>query len=750
MRLLFCLILFAEFSLSYAQTNTIRGGLVNYVNPFIGTGHSKIKSAGIFGKGTEELGQTLPAVLVPNGMNAWTPQTRNTEKKCVAPYYYEDEILLGFRNSHWIVGGCTQDYGSMTITPQFGQLRTDSNSKGSKFSHLEEIAQPNYYSVHLKDEQLKAEMTGRSRSAIFKFTYNKSGKAFFVITSNSDENQGFVGYDKEKNIIYGWNPVHRIYQGLGESAGFSGHFVIELPSQPIDFGLFNQGVWVCFLVKSNESLLLKSASSFCDVDGALRNLKSEIPHWDFNRTLTETTNEWNRHLSKIEIISGDYKEKERFYTALYHASFLPRIITDVDGRRPKFDNGPGKCMIISGNNEFYTDFSLWDTYRALHPLLNILSPERNGLMMQSLVDMYKEGGWLPIFPCWNSYTAAMIGDHAISVITDAYIKGSRNFDVRTAYEAMRKNAFVTPKSSDEYINGKGRRALTSYLKYGYVPLEEPVKEAFHKQEQVSRTLEYAYDDFCLAQMALALEQEKDYNALIKRSKNYKNVVNPKTGYVQGKNKKGHFLHEFNAAERTSFITEGAPCHYTWYVPHDPYGLIKAMGGKDDYISRLDSLFAEKRYWHGNEPCHQVSYMYNYVGEPWKTQKEVRNILVTEYGNDEGGLSGNDDAGQMSAWYIFSSLGFYPVCPGTPFYMIGSPLHAAARLRLPNGRFFEIIAHNQSPENIYIQSAKYNGQPYHKNYITHQMIMGGGVLEFEMGNKPNMSWGADATDCQPKD
>lgn len=749
MRRLISISFFFIFTIAISQVQTRRGGLVNYVNPLIGTGHNKMQPSGIYGKGTEELGQTLPAVLVPNGMNAWTPQTRNTEKKCVAPYYYEDNRFLGFRNSHWIVGGCTQDYGSMTITPQFERLRMDENEKGTRFSHNDEISQPNYYSVSLKDEQIKAEMTGRSRSAIFKFTYQKGGKAYFVITSNSDEHQGYVGYDKVRNIIYGWNPVHRIYQGLGESAGFSGHFVIELPAQPVEFGLFEQGAWVCFHVKKNETLMIKAASSFCDLDGAIKNLKTEIPHWDFNRTLTETTNEWDRHLGRIEIAGNNYKEKERFYTAFYHASFLPRMINDVDGRRPKFDNSVNS-QIIKNNCPYYTDFSLWDTYRALHPFLNILSPELNGTMMQSLVDMYKEGGWLPIFPCWNSYTAAMIGDHAISVITDAYIKGVRNFDVTTAYQAMHKNAFEVPKKQEDYKNGKGRRALESYLKYDYIPLEEPVEEAFHKQEQVSRTLEYAYDDYCLAQMALALEEEKDYNSLIKRSKNYKHVLNGRTGYVQGRSKKGRFLTEFNATERTRFITEGAPCHYTWYVPHDPYGLMKAMGGKKEYILRLDSMFSEKRYWHGNEPCHQVPYMYNYAGEPWKTQLRVRQIINAEYGNDEGGLSGNDDAGQMSAWYLFSSLGFYPVCPGTPFYMIGSPLHTAAKIHLPNGRSFEIIAHNQDENNVYIQSAKFNGQPYTKNYITHQMIMTGGVLEFEMGPQPNIQWGASTENCPPKD
>ena len=312
---------------------------------------------------------------------------------------------------------------------------------------------------------------------------------------------------------------------------------------------------------------------------------------------------------------------------------------------------------------------------------------------------------------------------------------------------MRKNAFESPRSIDDYKNGMGRRALDSYLKYGYIPLEDSVPDAFHDKEQVSRTLEYAYDDFALVQLASMFGTKNDYLSLIKRSQNYRNVIDPSTGYAQGRYADGSFLKEDNAFSFTDFITEGAPCHYTWYVPHDVKGLTNVMGGEEVFISKLDSMFSEGRYWHGNEPCHQIAYMYNYVGQPWKTQKHVNNILKMEYLNAPGGLSGNDDAGQMSAWYIFSALGFYPVCPGMPYYVIGSPTFDKVEIRLENGKLFTMISNNVSSENIFIQSVLLNGKPYDKNYILHDDIMSGSTFEFTMGSSPNTSWGV-APDSRP--
>ena len=727
------------------------------INTFTGTSPSITKTAGLFGKKTEEFGQTLPAVLVPNGMNFWTPQTRWTEKKCVAPYYYKDAEFQGFRNSHWIVGGCTQDYGSFTLAV---------GEKDWPLNHEQETSRPDYYAIVLPEAGVGAEMTATSRAAIFRFTPLGKGetadplladrvvsaqKGFRRITlrlvPNSDEKESTITLDAANNRLYATNPVHRIYQGWGESAGFTGHYVLTWKDRLVDSRITDSIAYLTFEVPEGRPLIVKAASSFTGKDGAWKNLQAEIPHWDFLKVRMQLNETWLQHLSKmsVEKTEGGEMRLHQFYGAFYRASFLPHEINDVDGRYPQFAGKDSICSLHkggAGGGSSYMDFSMWDTYRAVHPLLNIISPTKSGDMMQSLVRMYEQGGWLPIFPCWNSYTAAMIGDHCASVLADAYVKGIRNFDAEKAYEAMRKNAFETPASVEEYKNGMGRRALQSYLKYGYIPLEDEVSDAFHTNEQVSRTLEYAYDDFCVAQMAKALGKNDDYKVLMARSENWRNVLNPQTGYVDGRYADGRFQNEVSPFQKQKFITEGAPCHYSWYVPQNPKGLIAAMGGREQFVSKLDSMFTEGRYWHGNEPCHQVAYMFNYAGEPWRTQQYVRHILDTEYLDDAGGLSGNDDAGQMSAWLLFSYMGFYPVCPATPYYMIGSPVFPKLTLNLENGKAFTIIAENASSENIYIQSAELNGQPYTHNYLLHEDIMKGGELHFVMGNKPNPAWGRE--------
>ncbi len=727
------------------------------INTFTGTSPSITKTAGLFGKKSEEFGQTLPAVLVPNGMNFWTPQTRWTEKKCVAPYYYKDTEFQGFRNSHWIVGGCTQDYGSFTLAV---------GEKDWPLNHEQETSRPDYYAIVLPEAGVGAEMTATSRAAIFRFTPLGKGEAadplladrvqqvqkgFRRITlrlvPNSDEKESTITLDAANNRLYATNSVHRIYQGWGESAGFTGHYVLTWKDRLVDSRITDSIAYLTFEVPEGRPLIVKAASSFTGKDGAWKNLQAEIPHWDFLKVRMQLNETWLQHLSKmsVEKTEGGEMRLHQFYGAFYRASFLPHEINDVDGRYPQFAGKDSICSLPkgrAGGGSSYMDFSMWDTYRAVHPLLNIISPTKSGDMMQSLVRMYEQGGWLPIFPCWNSYTAAMIGDHCVSVLADAYVKGIRNFDAEKAYEAMRKNAFETPASVEEYKNGMGRRALQSYLKYGYIPLEDEVSDAFHTNEQVSRTLEYAYDDFCVAQMAKALGKTDDYKALMARSENWRNVLNPQTGYVDGRYADGRFQNEVSPFQKQKFITEGAPCHYSWYVPENPKGLIAAMGGREQFVSKLDSMFTEGRYWHGNEPCHQVAYMFNYAGEPWRTQKYVRHILDTEYLDDAGGLSGNDDAGQMSAWLLFSYMGFYPVCPATPYYMIGSPVFPKLTLNLENGKAFTIIAENASSENIYIQRAELNGQPYTHNYLLHEDIMKGGELHFVMGNKPNPAWGRE--------
>lgn len=755
-------IIFTLLSISCGDKHTEVKYFISYVDTRVGTAASVTNNAGVFGKHTEEYGQTLPAVLEPNGMNFWTPQTQDTELKCISPYYYSDTLLQGFRNSHWIVGGCTQDYGSMTLMTVTDSLRCSPEKRATPFSHDDEIATPAYYSVELPEESVKAELTSRSRSAIFRFTYHNAGKAYILVNPNSDEGLGCISVDTVSKRIYGYNPVHRIYQRWGEYAGYDGHFVLEYQKEISEFGTFCNdsvfpesmsiankkgiGIYIGFDVKQDEQVLVKIASSFVSHDGALKNLKSEIPYWDFDETRSQLTDIWEKHFATINVCSDDEASKRKFYGAFYRASFLPRTFSDVDGRYPSFAKGE-PVMSLSCGNTYYDDFSVWDTYRALHPMLNIITPSKAGQMMNSLMLKYEQGGWLPVFPCWNSYTAAMIGDHCISLLCDAYIKGVEGFDICKAYEAMRQNAFVHP-SEKEYLDGCGRRALSSYLKYGYIPLEDSVMEAFHTCEQVSRTLEYSYDDYVLSVVARKLGKSADADLLQKRAGNYRNVINPSTGYAQGRYLDGSFLNDDNAFRFTGFITEGAPCHYTWYVPHDVYGLMDIMGGKDAFVAKLDSMFSQNRYWHGNEPCHQIAFMYNYAGKPWKTADAVRYIMDTEYIDSPGGLSGNDDAGQMSAWYMFAAIGFYPVCPGSEYYILSAPTFSKVEFCLENGRTFVLNAPGVSDKNRYIKSVRLNGRNYSLNYISHKDIMSGGVMEFEMTDDPMTGWGTDIKDCPP--
>ncbi len=714
--------------------------LLGYVDTRVGSAEASTMTAGLFGKGSEEHGQTIPAVCVPHGMTLWTPQTRDTEEKCIAPYYYADSDLQGFRASHWISGGCTQDYGSVSIAALGGSLRTSPLSRASRLDRDSEIARPDYYSVSLPEEGLKAEMTGLSRSGIFRFAYDADGIGHLVVNPNTDEGAGWIEIDTLRREIKGRNPVHRIYQGWGEPAGFSGWFIVKYPEDldVVSSGVFRGddvyegsskaegapgiGAYVSFRRKKDAPVTVKVGNSFTSLDGARLNLEKELRDLDFDAVRAEVAQIWDSHLGKIEVEGGSEEDKGKFYGSLYRASLLPRVVSDVDGSYVSFA-GTGEVLKMEPGRDYYDDYSMWDTYRAEHPLITILDPKRSSDMMYSLVLKARQGGWMPIFPCWGSYTAAMIGDHCSVAIADAVAKGVTDFPVQEAYAYLRKNAFESPATRQEYVDGKGRRALESYLKYGYVPLEDGVEDAFHKNEQTSRTLEYAFDDFALSRLARQLGHNEDAALLEKRAQNYRNVIDPKLGYANGRHADGTWADSIKPFTFNSFITEGAPCHYTWYVPHDPEGLIDILGGKKAVEAKLDSLFELKRYWHGNEPCHQIVYLYDAVDRPDKAAKWIKHIMDTEYKDIPGGLAGNDDAGQMSAWYVFSAMGFYPVCPGTPEYWLGTPL-------------FDKVTIHTSPTSTFIiektdkvKTPTLNGIALDSHRLNHNALTTGSHLQF---------------------
>ena len=727
--------------------------LLQYVQPLAGTAPAATISAIKHSEagGTESNANTIPAVTLPFAMTQWTPQTRQTEIKCQPPYFYQDKMLSGFRGTHWLSGSCTQDYGSFTIMPVVGKLKTNVKDYAIPFSHADEITTPAYYKIDLPANHCTTEITSTLRCGMMQFTMQQDDSLYLLIMPNSDKENGFVKCDAAKGEIYGYNPAHRIYQGWGEPAGFSGWFFIKVEKTIANSGTFSGGeifsvdsiqnkkdigAFVGFKMNKGEQLQIRIGTSFSSLDGAKKNLQTEIATQNFDDILAQSKQVWEEALSQIKVQTGNQKDKRIFYTAMYHSMQHPRLFNDVDGSYPKFAGNYEVKKMADGN--YYDDFSMWDIYRAQLPLFEILQPKLVNQFVQSIILKGQQGGWLPIFPCWNSYTAAMIGDHATAFIASAYNKGIRNYDVNAAYAVMRKNAFETAANFAEYKNGMGRRALLSYIKYGFIPMEDSVQEAFHKKEQVSRTLEYAFDDYALSVVAKALNKTADYLKLYQRSFNYKNVFDKSVGMVRGKYTDGKWVENFNADKRASYITEGTARQYTFYVPQDINGLLKIMGGTKKLENALDSLFAKNEYWHGNEPGHQIPFLYNYTASPSKTQHTVQKILNEEYSDGPGGLSGNDDAGQMSAWYVFAAMGFYPVNPVSDEYVLCTPLFDQVTLQLQKQQL-QIICKKQSPKSIYIKKVQWNGKLYDKNFIRYADIMKGGIMEIELSDTP-ANWG----------
>lgn len=580
-----CLAALAGSNAAMAQS------LVKYVQPMAGSGTATTPAALKHGSGFALFANTIPAVTTPFAMTQWTPQTQTSENKCVPPYYYKDDRFTGIRGSHWLSGSCTQDYGSVTIMPISGKLKTAAAQYAAKFSHADEESTPYQYSINLKAYNIMASVTSTDRCAILSFTAQKADSVYLLITPNSDYNKGYIKVDDATGEVYGHNPVHRIYQGWGKEAGFDGHFVVKVNRKAGNSGTFTEnkvstaniisnkkavGAYLGFKLNAGETLQVRVGTSFSNVEGARKNLHAEIPGWNFEAIAAKNKAIWEKTLSQITLQTQSEKDKRIFYTSYYHAMQQPRLYNDVDGTYPKFASNHQLMQLKSGN--YYDDFSLWDTYRAHLPLMEILQPKVVDNFAQSLVLKGQQGGYLSIFPCWNSYTSEMIGDHCTSVIASAYLKGISKNNPQEAYRLMRQNAFDLPASKADYEEGKGRRALDSYLKYGYIPVEDSVPDAFHKKEQVSRVLEYAYDDYALAQMALKMGKKADYDSLMKRSAYYRNVFDKNVGLVRGRHADGSWVSPYKPDGKEYYITEGTPRQYTFYVPHDVPGLANLMGG----------------------------------------------------------------------------------------------------------------------------------------------------------------------------
>ena len=660
----------------------------------------------------------------------------------------------------------------------------DESFKGyeSDYSHNEEEASPGYYAVQLKDYGIKAELTATEHAGFHRYTFPKSEEAHIIIDIthsltpgrdtyvkivNDNQIEGKVTGDMEGSndlplTCYFFAEFSNAFSSVGTWNGYSIHNGLKEIS-----GTDGVGAFANFTTEEGEQVLVKVGISFVSIEGAKKNLQAELSHWDFQKVVKQAKVEWNKKFDKIEIKGGTEAQKTIFYTSMYHSLMFPRVFSDVDGKYyshfdDKIHGTPGE--------RYYVDFSLWDTYRAQHPLLAYLEPERQNEMIRTFLTMYDQGGSLPLHVSYkNHYQPVMIGDHATSVIVDSYKKGLRDYDIEKAYEAMRKNATVPGERP------KSRYGLDFYMNLKYIPAEKI-------RESVSVTLENAYDDWCLAEMAKDLGKTDDYQLFSERAGYYTNLYDKQTGFFRPRKVDGSWLeicdslptiirtdvHPYYSCFDPLWVgvspnrhfTESSAWQYLWHIPHDVQGLINLMGGRKEFITKLDSLFAMSpqesgerqyaplrskigQYVHGNEPVHHVAYLYNYAGEPWKTQMRVNEIRKKMYGIGPDGLCGNDDMGQMSAWYIFSAMGFYPVAPGQNVFALGTPLFEEVTLKLGeyfNNKAFTIKADGVSGENIYIQSAVLNDKPHNKNWITHDDIVNGGTLILEMGPKPNTEWG----------
>jgi len=728
--------------------------LSDYIRPFVGT-HGE--------------GNTYPGPAAPFGMVQLSPDTDRELWDTASGYEYSDNSIMGFTLTH-LSGTGIPDLGDFLFIPQVGEPKLSAGAKDNpdagyraRFSHDQESAAAGYYRVKLLNNNVMVELTAGERAGLMRFTFPAakqatimtdlqhflSGNRFQLIWSHVRvEDQATVtGF----HLINGWGKERYLYYAARYSRPFDRHRIMSNGSEVsydshknYRFRSRNEaaGTNLQFIAeyqtRADEAITVKVAISAISAANALANLDAEIPDWDFNRVREATRAKWDRELSRIQI-EGSQEAKETFYTAMYHCFQAPNLYQDVTGEYRGFDSNIHRTKDFKN----YAVFSLWDTYRATHPLFCLIQADRNRDMIESMLAHYDQSvdHLLPVWSLQGNETWCMIGYHAVPVIADAFLKGVKGFDKKRAYEAIKTTAM-----NPDYD------AVAKYAELGWVPFDQ-------ENESVSKTSEYAYDDYCIAQMAQALGKKEDQAYFMKRALSYTNLFDASFGLMRGKNSKGQWREPFDPHlfVQGGDWTEGTSWQYSWYVPQDVPGLIALMGGKEKFSQKLDQLFTFGandskglddiqgrigEYWHGNEPSHHIIYLYCYAGQPWNAQEKLHHVIRTQYGNKPNSLTGNDDCGQMSAWYIFTALGFYPVCPGSDYYVIGSPAIPHAEMRLSNGKKLTVTADNLSETNIYVQSLRVNGKPWNSVFLPYREIARGGTIHFTMGPQPNKAWGAD--------
>ena len=724
-----------------------------YVNPLMGTQSSFELSTG----------NTYPAIARPWGMNFWTPQTGKMGDGW--QYTYTANKIRGFKQTHqpspWI-----NDYGQFSIMPVTGKLEFDEEKRASWFSHKGEIATPSYYKVYLAEHDVVTEMTPTERAVLFRFTFPENEHSYIVV--DAFDKGSYVKVIPEENKIIGYTT--RNSGGVPEN--FKNYFVIEFDKPFTYKGTFadkkleegnleqkadHTGAIIGFSTRKGEIVHARIASSFISFEQAAQNLK-ELGNDSFEQLAQKGNDAWNNVLGKIEVEGGNLDQYRTFYSCLYRSLLFPRKFYEFTADGQPIHYSPYNGQLLPGY--MYTDTGFWDTFRCLFPFLNLMYPSVNKEIQEGLINTYKESGF---FPEWASpgHRGCMIGNNSASVLVDAYMKGVKVDDVKTLYEGLiHGTENVHPE-----VSSTGRLGYQYYNKLGYVPYDVKINE------NTARTLEYAYDDWCIYQLAKALNRpKKEIELFAKRAMNYRNVFDKESKLMRGRNENGQFQSPFSPLKWGDAFTEGNSWHYSWSVFHDPQGLIDLMGGKKMFITMLDSVFAVPpvfddsyygqviheiremtvmnmgNYAHGNQPIQHMIYLYNYAGQPWKAQYWLRQVMDRMYTPGPDGYCGDEDNGQTSAWYVFSALGFYPVCPGTDEYVIGAPLFKKATLHFENGNNLVIDAQNNSKENLYIESLRVNGQESTRNYLKHADLLQGGTIEFKMGSHPNLNRGINDDDA----